>query len=97
MNKNNFFHPYENIDKPAGKVRLIRTLKFDLSKKLEDVESKVNEEVIALAKNGCTIISIQSKQIGFQPIYLFYDITYEPGSEVCKRLLKNEQKKEDAE
>lgn len=86
----NFLEKYEGkeADSPAATVRLIHTVKFDFSKKLDDVEEKVNLEILNLAKHGCKIVSITSKQVGFQPMYLLYDIIYEPGEQLTKCMIE---------
>lgn len=90
MAKTDWFeaHTQSCPDEPCKTVRLVHTIKIDFSKRLENVDEIVNTEALKLAKKGCKIISIQSKQVGFQPVYLFYDITYEPNEETTKLLLQ---------
>lgn len=85
----NFLDKYEpqHQDMPVS-VRLVHTVKFDFSKKLDDVEEKVNQELLNLARKGCKIVAITSKQVGFQPMYLIYDIVYEPGENLTKCLIE---------
>lgn len=79
---------YKIKDNPSDRIRLIHTLRFNFSKKLNDVETAVNTEIIKLALKGCKIVSVQSKQVGLNPIYLFYEIIYEPGEDYTKKLLE---------
>lgn len=65
----------------SNKVRLVKVVKITLNKRLTDVESKVNAEIMALAKEGHKIVSITHFVCGNSPIYVVYNIVYEKDME----------------
>lgn len=83
-------YPKDKPDAKATSVRLVKTVKITFTNYLEDVETEVNTEILNLARKGCKIISVHPMQVGFNPMYVLYNIIYEPSQNFFDELLKDD-------
>lgn len=89
--KVNWLDKFTSRDKESSSIRLIHTIKIEFTEKLDDIDERVNTAIVMLAKRGCKIVSINSKQVGLQPIYMLYEIIYEPQEELTKEIMNFEK------
>ncbi len=64
-------------------IRKVKVLRFTIKHGLKDVEEKVNNAIDILAEAGNKIVTITTVVAGSSPVYILYNIIYEPTADVA--------------
>lgn len=62
-------------------IRKIKVLRFTIKHGLKDVEDEVNNAIDSLAEEGNKIVTITTLVAGSSPVYILYNIIYEPAED----------------